>query len=246
MKWIGGIALTGWGAIVWLAWWLADQRLQRCGGYAWTGEPCHMRAAAARDAVLTHGLTVALVALLLLVLLSRVPLGRRSAPFIDAKITGPKDRILTKLAGLHLGKFSPSKSRAMLGAAAVWTLAVVALGVVLYLARSPAQAGYEGEAAQVASDAAATASDLAANANAVATDAFDIGAAAVIDVASPGDAAPQPPWKEYVEPASSPKTPPEDAPQADDTQWPGTAESRLVPLQGVEADEPAEGAEPGD
>lgn len=58
MKRILGFGLAGWAAIVGLAWWLADRRIALCG-YDESG--CKLRATAARDTVLTSGLTVALV-----------------------------------------------------------------------------------------------------------------------------------------------------------------------------------------
>ena len=61
--WIVGIGLSAWGGIVGLSWWLAAARIaicQRAGTY--TAEAnCMVRATAARDNVLTIGLTVALV-----------------------------------------------------------------------------------------------------------------------------------------------------------------------------------------
>ena len=62
MKWIVLAGFTGWAAIVALAWWLADRRLgsmcQRLEQY------CNPALVAQRDAILTGGLTVALVAAL--------------------------------------------------------------------------------------------------------------------------------------------------------------------------------------
>ena len=63
MKRIAVAAALGWGSIVWLGWSLADRRIAICG--SWTDASdvaCRLRATAARDAILTHGLTVALVA----------------------------------------------------------------------------------------------------------------------------------------------------------------------------------------
>lgn len=62
MKWIVIAGLTGWGGIVWLSWLQADRLLRwACASYT---PGCRERLAAQRDAVLTNGLTVALVALL--------------------------------------------------------------------------------------------------------------------------------------------------------------------------------------
>lgn len=54
------VGLTGWSAIVALSWWLADRRILLCHYEESAG--CAVRATATRDAVLTNGLTVALVA----------------------------------------------------------------------------------------------------------------------------------------------------------------------------------------
>lgn len=62
MKWIVSLGLTGWAGIVALAWRLADDRLGALCHYR--AEHCDARLVAQRDAVLTNGLTVALVALL--------------------------------------------------------------------------------------------------------------------------------------------------------------------------------------
>ena len=51
-------ALAGWSAIVGLAWWLADRRIDVC---LYSDERCKPALLAARDNVLIHGLTVALV-----------------------------------------------------------------------------------------------------------------------------------------------------------------------------------------
>lgn len=59
MKWIVLATFAGWAAIVRLAWVLADRRIGQC--YELDTD-CELRATAARDAVLTGGLTVALVA----------------------------------------------------------------------------------------------------------------------------------------------------------------------------------------
>lgn len=58
MRRIAVVAAVGWGWIVWLGWSLADRRIAICG---YGEEGCRIRATAARDAVLTHGLTVLLI-----------------------------------------------------------------------------------------------------------------------------------------------------------------------------------------
>lgn len=55
-------ACVGWAAIVGLAWWLAHMRIELCHKASYSAEAnCAVRATAARDHVLTSGLTVALV-----------------------------------------------------------------------------------------------------------------------------------------------------------------------------------------
>ncbi|MFM6933203.1 MAG: hypothetical protein ACKOUT_13290 [Novosphingobium sp.] len=65
MRRIAGAALAGWLAIVGLAWVLADRRIAICppiNAYSNAADvACVVRGTAARDGVLTHGLTVALV-----------------------------------------------------------------------------------------------------------------------------------------------------------------------------------------
>lgn len=54
--------LVGWAGIVALAWWLAQMRIEICDKASATAEAsCAVRATAARDHVLTSGLTVALI-----------------------------------------------------------------------------------------------------------------------------------------------------------------------------------------
>lgn len=67
MKWIITAGLAGWAGIVALAWNMADHRIARC---YYLENDCIIRAAANRDAVLTGGLTVALVAMLGVAVLS--------------------------------------------------------------------------------------------------------------------------------------------------------------------------------
>ena len=67
MKRIVGRALAGWAAIVALAWWLANKRILIC---EWE-RACMVRTVASRDAVLTGGLTVALVGLIVVAFLMR-------------------------------------------------------------------------------------------------------------------------------------------------------------------------------
>lgn len=57
LKFIMASALIGWGAILSLAWWLANSRIAICS-YA---DACVLRATATRDHILTNGLTVSLI-----------------------------------------------------------------------------------------------------------------------------------------------------------------------------------------
>lgn len=59
MKWIVTATAIGWAGIVALAWRLADERAQLC---YYIDDKCKIAALATRDATLTSGLTVALVA----------------------------------------------------------------------------------------------------------------------------------------------------------------------------------------
>lgn len=68
MKWIVIAGLAGWAGIVWLAWTLANERIGL--GCAYTH--CDPKLIAQRDAVLTNGLTVALVALIAVAVLALV------------------------------------------------------------------------------------------------------------------------------------------------------------------------------
>lgn len=52
-----GAGLLGWGAIIALAWWLADRRIEICD---YVDEPCRIATTADRDFVLAFGLSVAL------------------------------------------------------------------------------------------------------------------------------------------------------------------------------------------
>jgi len=70
------LGLTGWAGIVGLSWWLADRRVALCG---YDETACKVRATAARDTVLTSGLTVAL-ALILIVAAWSVLTRRRTGP----------------------------------------------------------------------------------------------------------------------------------------------------------------------
>lgn len=64
MKWIVLAGFAGWAGIVGLAWWLADRRL---GGMChWREEYCNPALIAQRDGILTGGLTIALIAALLI------------------------------------------------------------------------------------------------------------------------------------------------------------------------------------
>lgn len=66
MKWIVTLGLLGWAGIVALGWKLADERLGSLCHFM--PQRCDPKLVAQRDAVLTNGLTVALVALLALAL----------------------------------------------------------------------------------------------------------------------------------------------------------------------------------
>ncbi|MFM5924579.1 MAG: hypothetical protein ACKOPG_10390 [Novosphingobium sp.] len=74
MKRIAALALIGWSGIVWLAWHLADARIAACR-YS-TGYTCELRATAARDTILTNGLTVALVSILVVCVWGAASRGR--------------------------------------------------------------------------------------------------------------------------------------------------------------------------
>lgn len=67
MRRIAVTAAVGWGWIVWLGWSLADRRIAICD---YSDDACQLRATAARDAVLTHGLTVLLVGAILAALVA--------------------------------------------------------------------------------------------------------------------------------------------------------------------------------
>jgi len=64
-------AITGWAGIVALAWWLADRRIGICSGISiYSAEVSHTnciaRATAARDSILIYGLSIGLVAAIVL------------------------------------------------------------------------------------------------------------------------------------------------------------------------------------
>lgn len=66
MKRIVAGASVGWAGVVGLTWWLAHLRIEICSAASSSAEAnCAVRATAARDDVLTSGLTVALVAAIL-------------------------------------------------------------------------------------------------------------------------------------------------------------------------------------
>lgn len=67
-------ALTGWAAIVAVAWRLADRRIALCH---FLDTPCIVRTTASRDYVLVAGLTVGLVAALLALALTALYRTRR-------------------------------------------------------------------------------------------------------------------------------------------------------------------------
>lgn len=73
MRRIAIAAAVGWGWIVWLGWSLADRRIAICG---YGEEACRLRATAARDAVLTHGLTVLLIGVVVVAMVAGGALNR--------------------------------------------------------------------------------------------------------------------------------------------------------------------------
>lgn len=73
-NWIVGGAT--WAAIVALAWWLADRRIQLCG---YAENACILRATATRDDILVRGLSFALAALLLFFVFRWITTGSRHA-----------------------------------------------------------------------------------------------------------------------------------------------------------------------
>ena len=94
MKRIALVGFTGWAGIVWLAWTLADARLGPLCRYRQL--ECNARLVAQRDAVLTNGLTVALVGLLALMLVTRQPDQRarlsRLPPILPAMFNAVRSR----------------------------------------------------------------------------------------------------------------------------------------------------------
>lgn len=82
MRRIVTLGLIGWAGIVGLSWWLADRRVALCG---YDETACKVRATAARDTVLTSGLTAAL-ALILIVAAWTLVTRRRTGP-IEGSLT---------------------------------------------------------------------------------------------------------------------------------------------------------------
>lgn len=64
------VALLGWGFILGLAWKLADKRIDLCGSSLVIDRKCMIAAAETRDNLLAAGLTVALIAVCLSLLVS--------------------------------------------------------------------------------------------------------------------------------------------------------------------------------
>lgn len=77
MKWIALGVLTGWTALVALAWWLADRRIALC--YRLETD-CIVRATTSRDNVLLWGPAVGLALLVALALAHRQRLNRPTNP----------------------------------------------------------------------------------------------------------------------------------------------------------------------
>lgn len=72
MEWVSGFVLTGWAAIVAVAWNLADKRIGECNFES----ECMRAATETRDAVLIWGPGIWLLALVVLALFGMLP-GRR-------------------------------------------------------------------------------------------------------------------------------------------------------------------------
>lgn len=156
MKRIITLGLIGWTAIVALAWWLADRRIGACRYDS--GGACELRATAARDIVLTGGLTVALVALLLVG--TAAELIRRRRGNIEQGIVVPKPprlRSLPKALSMawegQRGRWSRVAILATAAFALGWLAAVVTTNSDPAASDDPYTA--------IARDAAAQASDLA-------------------------------------------------------------------------------------
>lgn len=169
MKRIATAAAFGWGVIVLLSWSLAQRRIGICGGSGYDASDiaCRMRATAARDAVLTHGLTVLLIGAVIFALAQGGRfngLGRRRdapdaarAPFLSAS---PRSAPRSAWAD----RFRPPVEMNW----PVWRRLVVMLigvGVVAYVAFGIATASWPGIGpgpAPIATETAAEATDGAA------------------------------------------------------------------------------------
>lgn len=89
MKWIVALGLAGWAGVVALGWKLADERLGALCHYR--AEHCDPKLIAQRDAVLTNGLTVALVAAIAFALAVWLRRERLKAPTLrEANQAGPR------------------------------------------------------------------------------------------------------------------------------------------------------------
>ena len=123
MKRIALVGFTGWAGIVWLAYRLADARL---GGLCHSmPQYCDPKLVAQRDAVLTNGLTVALVGLLAFMLVTRQPDQRAR---------------LSRLPPILPAMFNAVRSRSWLIGVAV---AAALLSIVWFIARPGNWLGHE-------------------------------------------------------------------------------------------------------
>ena len=92
-KRIVAFALTGWAAIIALAWWLADQRIGLCKAMTYSAETrCQVAATAARDFILIFGLTAALVFLVIVAALW----ARRSGRLSQWSLSATRERLLDR------------------------------------------------------------------------------------------------------------------------------------------------------
>ena len=192
MKRIATAALAGWSAIVGLAWWLADRRLGSWCHY--DVDRCKPALLAARDNVLIHGLTVALVGAIVLAVVLSVRDGRlnqTSQPdrhglkHVGSKVAptlGQKSRFLARLVergGLkHLRRLWP-----LMLAVAIMLSAVVWIGSRDHGEQYPQSVEATEAATEAASDNT-TATDSAADAP-LAQDYNAVGSVALDAVLTP-------------------------------------------------------------
>lgn len=168
MKRIAAGAASGWGLIVLLSWSLAQRRIGICGasGYDASDIACRMRATAARDAVLTHGLSVLLVGAVVFVLLqggwlkglgslrNASPVTRE--PLLDAPAGGTGRRAWADRFQRPLGMRWPAQGWRRLALIAIVT------GAAAYIAFGIATASWPGIGAgpaPIATETAAEATD---------------------------------------------------------------------------------------